>query len=100
MIFPGNRVRTKLPAPSAFVVTVVNQLPNPPNSALNALATTVYSATASTTGPFSRTDPRRVPNSLDGAPSMKISVEPCTAEFTRPDQDSFGSPLPRLPVED
>ena len=29
---------------------------------------------------------------------MKISVLPCTAEFTRPDQDSAGSPLPRLPL--
>src|SRR4051812_2596868 len=80
------------------MVTVVNQLPKPPNSALKALATTVYSATASTTGPFSRTEPRRVLNSLEGAPSMKISVAPCTAELTRPDQDSAGSPLPRLPL--
>src|SRR6185369_5490230 len=80
------------------MVTVVNQLPKPPNSALNALATTVYSATASTTGPFSSTEPRRVPNSLDGAPSTKISVAPCTAELTRPDHDSAGSPLPRLPL--
>src|SRR3954452_5575178 len=81
-----------------FIVTVVNQLPNPPNSALKAFATTVYSATASTTGPFSRTEPRRVPNSLEGAPSTKISVAPCTAELTRPDHDSAGSPLPRLPL--
>src|SRR4051794_1025861 len=81
-----------------FIVTVVNQLPKPPYSALKALATTVYSATCSTTGPFSRTAPRRVPHSLDGAPSIKISVLPCTAEFTRPDQDSAGSPLPRLPL--
>src|ERR1700681_1301882 len=80
------------------MVTVVNQLPKPPYSALKALATTVYSATCSTTGPFSRTAPRRVPHSLEGAPSMKTSVAPCSAEFTRPDHDSDGSPLPRLPL--
>src|SRR6187401_2395455 len=83
-----------------FMVTVVNQLPKPPYSALKAFATTVYSETCSTTGPFSRTAPRRVPHALDGAPSMKTSVAPWTAEFTRPDHDSDGSPLPKLPLDD
>src|SRR5260370_7724873 len=66
------------------IINYVHHPNQPPYSALKALATTLNSPTCSIDGPFSSMDPRRGPPSLPGAPSMKTSVSPGSAPFTRP----------------
>src|ERR671913_542213 len=65
-----------------LMVTLLNQIPNPPYSALNPFDTTLNSPTCSSEGPFSARDPREIAW-LALPPSTNTSVSPTFAPFAR-----------------
>ena len=65
-----------------LMVTLLNQIPKPPYSALKPLDTTLNSPTCSSEGPFSASDPREI-IWLPRPPSTNTSVSPTLAPFAR-----------------